>query len=254
MLHIVPMKNQRLKDTDRGRRIRHIREEVLGLRSQEAFAKLLANHGKTVTRGAVGNWEVGGEIGIESIRTISEITRIPIDWIAYGRETHAQAGDSVNDKSPVNLSILNKPVDTVRLIGKVAANTWMDVDDMDFHYDDIQHVPTVGGYPAEWQFAVLVEGNCLNKVAAHGDILICLDIIRANIEFKDSDLVVVERKRFGGQMVERTAKRARQTAGGFELWPESHDPKHQEPIKLNDPRPDEEVTVIGKVLWVLKMP
>ncbi|RCL01039.1 MAG: SOS-response transcriptional repressor [Candidatus Tokpelaia sp. JSC189] len=148
----------------------------------------------------------------------------------------------------------NFSVGMIPVIGKVAANAWMAVGDMDFGFDDIELVPSAGGYPTNLQFALKVDGNCLNKIANNGDQLICLDIIKAGIDVAPNDLVIVERSRFNGQMVERTAKRIRQTAEGFELWPESNDPNHQEPIKVNGATDGEEVRIVGKVLWILRKP
>lgn len=160
----------------------------------------------------------------------------------------------VDDADIGGLQEIRKAVDMVQVRGKVAANTWMDVDDMDFGYDDMETVPSLSGYPAGWQFGLKVDGNCLNKIANHGDILVCLDTIAAGEEIKENDLVIVERKKYDGQMVQRTAKRVRRTAKGFELWPESTDPAHQEPILLYENVPDISAQVIGKVLWILRRP
>ncbi len=153
------------------------------------------------------------------------------------------------DLNPINVNL-----DTIPVRGKVAASSWMDVEDMDFGWEDMDPVPTISGYPKEYQFALMVEGNCLNKKAAHGDVLICLDIIKAGASFKEGDLVVVERKKYDGQMVQRTAKRVRMTAKGYELWPESTDPAHQDPIILYEQSPGESAVVIGVVLWIFRKP
>lgn len=153
-----------------------------------------------------------------------------------------------------DLQDIKKPVDMVQVRGKVAANTWMDVEDMDFSYEDIDLVPSLSGYPVAWQFGLKVDGNCLNKVANHGDILVCLDTIASGEHINENDLVIVERRKYDGQMVQRTAKRVRQTAKGFELWPESTDPAHQDPILLYEPAAGTSAQVIGKVLWILRKP
>ncbi|EXL06238.1 hypothetical protein BG46_15815 [Brucella anthropi] len=153
-----------------------------------------------------------------------------------------------------SLTPIQQSVGSIPVTGKVAANTWLSVDDMDFGYDDIEYVPSASGYPVELQFALKVEGNCLNKIANHGDRLICLDIAKTGIETEDGDLVIVERSRFEGQMIERTAKRLRRTADGYELWPESTDPAHQEPIKLHRVDNGDHVRIIGKVLWIMRKP
>lgn len=152
------------------------------------------------------------------------------------------------------LERVGSPIGAVPVTGKVAANTWLSVEDMDFGYDDIEYVPSASGYPVELQFSLKVEGNCLNKIANHGDRLICLDMVKTGIEAEDGDLVIVERSRFEGQMVERTAKRLRRTSDGYELWPESTDPAHQDPIKLHRAGNEDHVRILGKVLWIMRKP
>ena len=183
------------------------------------------------------------DISAKEMFEISQITGYPLPPAKDGVIVHIGG-----------LEEIKKSVDTVYVRGKVAANTWMDVDDMDFSYEDMDTVPSLSGYPAAWQFGLKVEGNCLNKVANHGDILVCLDTIASQVDIVENDLAIVERKKFGGQMVQRTAKRVRRAAKGFELWPESTDPAHQDPILLYEMVPDEDVSVIGKVLWILRRP
>ncbi len=141
----------------------------------------------------------------------------------------------------------------IPITGIVRAGTWQDVETGDS--DLYKYVPGALDWPAEWQFAYTVEGTSLNKKADPGDILICLNLIESGADIMNHDLVIVERSRFGGQMIERTAKRVIKTLKGFELWPESNDPAHQEPMVINGTTsPDEEIRVTGKVLWIMKRP
>ena len=169
-------------------------------------------------------------------------------WILFGD------GAEPEKVKKDGLTRANVSFGNVKVIGKVAASTWMDVDEMDFGFDSIEPVPSASGYDQNLQFALIVDGNCLNKVAQDGSILVCVTTAAGGVDVKQDDLVVVERRRFGGQMVQRTAKRVRQTANGFELWPESTEPDHQEPIRLYGDHDGEEIEVIGKVLWILRKP
>lgn len=72
-------------DKARGARILRVRKDVLGLRSQEAFAQRLGQHGLAVTRGAVGNWETGKDVGLDSLTAICEMSGVNLDWLAYGK-------------------------------------------------------------------------------------------------------------------------------------------------------------------------
>ena len=61
-------------------RIRFLRENVSGV-SQEEFAMAIG-----VTRGAVGNWELGGKISYNNMKRISGLYNIPTAWIADGQD------------------------------------------------------------------------------------------------------------------------------------------------------------------------
>lgn len=186
-------------------------------------------------------------------------TRVPnaenIEKLAAALETTPAFLMGREDTADSTLRTVSAKVEGVPVLGRVAANTWYTADDLvDENSAEVERVPSVSGYPLEWQFGLIVDGNCLNKIALDGDRLVCLDLIKAQVDIAEGDLVVVERLRFGGQMRQRTAKRVRRTTAGFELWPESTDPAHQDPIKLDDATDGDEIRVWGKVLWVLRRP
>lgn len=177
--------------------------------------------------------------------------KVTLDWLLTGRgETPA--------KLPAlpGIVLASGPgarLNSVTIRGSVRASYWQDVSDLEYG-GEMSEVPSAGGVPVEWQVAYRVDGNCLNKVAADGDILVCVDLIKSQAPIENNDLVIVERTRYGGQMVQRTAKRVRRTSTGFELWPESDDPAHQDPIVLNGAAEHDEVRVAAKVLWILRKP
>ena len=183
-------------------------------------------------------------------RLVSQYTRrfnVSADWLLRGKGPGPNAANA--NSGGDNLPEIKKHIDQIAVVGKVAANTWIDVDEMDFQQDDVEYVPSLSGYPTSAQFALRIEGNCLNKVADHNSILVCVKTATADMQIEENDLVVVERRRYGGQMVERTAKRLRMTSRGIELWPESTDPSHQKPISLYDqPEDGIEIEIIGKVI------
>lgn len=98
------MKEDTLDHAAIGRRIRQLRNESLGL-SQEAFAALLG-----VTRGAVGNWELGKGIKFENLTKIAMILDQPVEWIATGRGD-GPIGDfrqsTTKDKSPAKMQLVS---------------------------------------------------------------------------------------------------------------------------------------------------
>lgn len=177
----------------------------------------------------------------------------PDDAIVYARKFKVSDAWLLTGREEKMLTYVNTPIASVNVIGTIRAGSFQDVDAGDNGVFEV--VPAAPDAPPEWQYAFTVDGTSLNKIANPGDILVCLDAIKSRYDMKDGDLVVVERSRFGGQMVERTAKRIRRTAGGiYELWPESHDPAFQEPIVLKDINDGDEVRVVAKVLWIMKKP
>lgn len=74
------MNIDRKTDAKRGERIRMVRTKVLGIRSQEKFAEIIGG----VTRGAVGNWEIGKEISLDNLKAIATKANISLDWLING--------------------------------------------------------------------------------------------------------------------------------------------------------------------------
>lgn len=231
------------RDVETGSRIRSLRKQ-LGI-SQEEFAQRLGG----VTRGAVGNWELGKGIKRDNLVRIAEAFGSSVDWLATGT-----GRPLVGDQQLTTSLAKSAKLDRVPVMGFVKAGVWQDVGEWG-GAEDMEYVPSSSDFPADWQFALIVDGNSINKVASHGDRLVCLDLIKSQVDLEDGDLVIIERSRFGGAMVERTAKRLRQTIAGYELWPDSSDPAHQETIPYRTENPDDDsVVVTAKVLWVLRRP
>lgn len=69
-------------DVELGGRIRHLRSEILGISRQADFAERLG-----VTRGAVGNWEVGKGVKRENLERIAGTFHISLIWLATGQGT-----------------------------------------------------------------------------------------------------------------------------------------------------------------------
>lgn len=69
-------------DQELGERIRYLRTEVLGIGRQADFAERLG-----VTRGAVGNWEVGKGVKRANLERISDVFDISLVWLTTGGGT-----------------------------------------------------------------------------------------------------------------------------------------------------------------------
>ena len=150
--------------------------------------------------------------------------------------------------------------------GEVAAGLWREIDDLsqDCWSENSQHhveyTSTIAlpGYPPEHQFGLYVRGESLNKIAPNGSVLHCLEYINGDSwHVKDGELVVVQRTKYQGAMIETTAKRVRRNGDIFELWPESNSPEFQEPLivpEFLDPESTEEIRIFAKVLKILIEP
>lgn len=168
--------------------------------------------------------------------------KVSLEWLLTGRHSQSALTMPANKTAKIN---------QVPVIGAVKAGAWQDIEGWG-EPSMAEFVPSLGEYPLDWQFALTVDGNSINKVARHGDKLVCLDLIKSQTLIREDDLVIVERLRYGGQMIERTAKRVRQVIDGYELWPESTDPEFQKPIPYRGD--GDEVRVSAKVIWILRKP
>lgn len=148
-----------------------------------------------------------------------------------------------------------------RYAGDVAAGVWHESaifgpdPDLPPDFDAHPPVPIVPDprYKGLGQFAVKVIGPSVNKIVPDGYFAVCVPYWEARQTVVDGDLVVVERIR--GGLHESTIKRVRKNSKGWELMPESDDPKYQSPIYLDEDMeherdsPDVTIEIKGLVIW-----
>jgi phage repressor protein C with HTH and peptisase S24 domain len=158
----------RKKDEERGERIKYVRTEILGLRAQEALARLMSENGKTVTRGAVGNWELGKEIGLDSLTTLSQLSGVNLEWIAYNKGEKPQKRDLQELTIPVILEPANAQITGTKLQrGHIIPLYGAAVggEDGEFilngnHLDDVFAPPSLSGIPEA--YACRVVGDSMS--------------------------------------------------------------------------------------------
>lgn len=154
---------------------------------------------------------------------------VPVEWLTFA----AGAKQSV---VPIKDGMIVK--------GEVRAGSWLEIDAEDYREPEYIPFSRDMAYARATQYALLVVGNSMNKVAQAGQYVIVADWPETGLELRDGDLVVVRRDR--SMTYEVTLKRARKNGNGWELWPESTDPQWQKPIQLDDK--DVEVSIVGKVI------
>jgi SOS-response transcriptional repressor LexA len=112
------------------------------------------------------------------------------------------------------------------VVGQVAAGRWLEAYAPDEPVGE-SAIPFDPRYPADWQYAFLVRGTSINRVASDGDFLVCLDIGRSREPARDGDFVVIERHRDG--LHEISARRITNTESQTQFSYDSLDPKFINP-------------------------
>lgn len=154
----------------------------------------------------------------------------------------------LTDRKPI-------PVRGIPYRGEVAAGVWTEVGEGVSEPDDWLPINPLPQYPEGSVYCLTVKGDSLDKIALPGSTLVCVDLYSAGVDFKDGDLVIVERSKAQGGMLEMTAKRVRTVKGGFELYPESNNPKWRPmPFPRAKTADNESVRVIARVEYILKKP
>lgn len=127
-----------------------------------------------------------------------------------------------------------RPSTGAPIVGEVAAGIWMEAALFETESTELSTISHDVRFPPQSQFVVRVRGESLNKIAANGDLLLCVNYFAAGIEPMVNDLVLVERSRDSGSTIERTAKRLVRMNGSRELMPESTDPRFQETVVFRE--------------------
>lgn len=89
-MHYVP----REINVELGNRVRHLRVNILGFDRQVDFAEKLG-----VTRGAVGNWELGRGIGRANIDHIAKTFNVSVDWLSAAMGAPVSDDDDHKEQS-----------------------------------------------------------------------------------------------------------------------------------------------------------
>jgi len=124
--------------------------------------------------------------------------------------------------------------------GEVAAGVWSEPG------IDFEPIPTTIAVDDRWPessvFLLRVKGTSINRQARDGDLVLCLDIHAAPRDVKSGDWVVAERTDHDGR-VETTVKKVQGDRwSGFNLCPDSDDPRFQTAYKIG--KTDGQIVVV----------
>jgi SOS-response transcriptional repressor LexA len=213
-------------------------------------------------QGHENGWRDFDEIAAENY---AQAYNVDPSWILYGKgkpPRNAQSNFRVISSperfgdGKQSATIVDMPAGTLAIRGTVAAGTWLEIDAMSLE-EPIGSVPIPPdpSHQNASSFGLVVSGTSINRIAADGDVLVCLSTLETGYSPRDGDLVIVERRRAQEGLIEVTAKRFYRFHDRVELSPESTDPKWQSPIVIrhedvSDGKAD--VRVIAVVRWIYK--
>jgi hypothetical protein len=230
--------------------IRTMRRQWLAKKQRTATAHtlgLLARPLQTTTEYLMNG------IGAEDIRDV----RVQAAKVAIAKTNYRTAKRAAKGKQRgVELG------GALQVSGEVVAGTWKENIATAEAFD--LRVPAHPDYALKHQFAVVVRGNSVSRVASYNDVLIALDVAESGAMPRSGDLVIVARNRAG--LYEYTAKRYCVSDDGksVELRYDSLDPQFGSGTMLTLPvtakglgdKADDgsEIEIKGIVLLVVRVP
>lgn len=118
----------------------------------------------------------------------------------------------------------------LKLLGYVEAGAWREVSQAADDPEQEVILPRDERFPKAAQFALEVRGDSMNAAKptaiAEGAKLRCVDFYESGLDLKTGQIVVVQRTRDGGHLIETTVKRVAILSDRIELRPESTNPAH----------------------------
>lgn len=210
--------------------------------TQEELAKRVSRAGFKIGQQGIAQIERRGDTQPRCIVELAEALEVNLDWLKHSRGPKQRVPGQQGSFRGASLSSAEGPV-PIPTRGEVAAGQWLDLD-AEQDYRQLQQHPITAdpSYPTQAQYGLIVRGTSMNRVAAEGTVLHCLDLGIAAVEPINDDIVIVERRRADGQQREVTAKRIRRDGDTIILAPDSTEPKWK-PIRFKTTKPPEDVTV-----------
>ncbi|WBU27538.1 helix-turn-helix domain-containing protein [Rhodopseudomonas palustris] len=202
---------------DLASRIKHVRKTAK--LSQERFAETLGKvDGQKITRGAVGNWELGGGISRENLRAIASTFKVRLDWLELGIGSPTETGADATELTTVTPPLIpeSNPAGTSEKLANNArigelvdgftrvpvrgqgmgGNYGALLFDSEQNMGDVLAPPVLHGVPGA--YAVYVVGDSMLERFRDGEVVFVHPYLRPR---KDDDCVIQIRT---GEHGERT--------------------------------------------------
>ena len=187
--------------------------------------------------------------GIADARKYAAAFGVALGWLNFGSGTmEAMPADAAELHEPREQFVAGLPI-----AGEVAAGTWIEPDELDEAAAPDLFVPPDPRFAQRFQRVWIVRGRSLERFARDGQALICVVLGNGSpIEPQDGYLVIAERSRHQGGLVERTAKRLRIRGGGrYELVPEYLDAALNRPLVFSDGRQEDDEDIEARIVAVV---
>lgn len=138
---------------------------------------------------------------------------------------------------------------------RVQAGLWIEVEEFVDEFPAPERPVAPDNRFAQWrQWLELVVGDSVDQAMPDGSFAHVVDAIEMGYAPQKGHFVVVERRRAGGQLRERTIKQVDVVAGEIQLWPRSTNAKWASPLILDEGcgNEDVEVEIVGLVIGSYK--
>ncbi len=199
----------------------------------------------------------------ETLHRLAKTLNTSVEHLVFGGKPRKRLGRKELEWRLLKSTLIATPVAHdirgLAVAGKVSAGNWMEIGaNAALHDTPVTiEIPADPRYRANEQYAVVVEGTSINRVAQPGDFLVVADIGQP----RDGDLVIAIRTRCQAGLREVTAKRFCMLGDVIELRHDSVDPRYtdtnhpdyQAPIRFqlnHQPDDDTEIEIRGIVLGV----
>ena len=205
------------------------------------LAKMVGKSPSTFTRPLQEGWK--GSIKIETLTELAERTSI-----ALPEDLAALASKEAAASIPTEVLL------PIRY--EVAASGFLPRDELPQRPYGYQTVSTLPGFAGKPQWLERVISDSMDRMFPQGSLIHVVDAISIRYRARHGDVVVVQRERDGGGLIERTVKQIEIQGDEVRLWPRSHNPMWQSPIVLTDgtsPGENFSVVICARVLRSLQV-
>lgn len=195
-----------------------------------------------VSRSAVSQWESGATVpSMDNVNKAATFLHVDSYQLLTGKVALNVEGDN-NKTGGVAL-------ERVPVVSEAEAGVWREIETLESADPDYIEMPIDARYPGLPRRAVRVTGDSVSEVIGDGGYAIYVQISDLGRDPENGEIVIADRIRHQGGLIERTIKEYRVNGKHPELWPRSKNARHKGPISLSDKKSDDlEVKIVGIVI------